>query len=315
MRSWEKSLLLVARPYWPTGHNRFVDISQASHQIIADLLAEHTGQQLTENRRWRVPTALAGVFRRHGISNVDQLVCLLDDPRRRANDHNLATEVVEALLNNETYFFRDKPAFDQIPDGILPELASRRGHAKRISIWSAGCSTGQEVHSLAMLFEDQKDRWAGWTIEILGTDVSHRAIRAARTGLYSQFEVQRGLGVVQMLRHFDETPEGWQIRDHVRAITRFQQHNILKEPPARQRFDLILCRNVLLYFDRETREQAFLRLASALARDGFLMLGAGETVVGQTRSFVPSQKRMSIYELRQTAEHAALLSSGKTLTI
>ena len=286
-----------------------MEVSQASHQIIADLLAARTGQHLTESRRWRVPTALAGIFREHGISNVDQLVCLLDEPRRRTSDHDLATEVVEALLNNETYFFRDKPAFDQIPEDILPELARRRANTKRISIWCAGCSTGQEVHSLAMLFEDQKDRWDGWTIDILGTDVSHRAIRAARTGLYSQFEVQRGLGVAQMLRHFDETPDGWQIRDHVRGITRFQQHNILTEPPGRQRFDLILCRNVLLYFERENRETAFRRLFSALARDGFLMLGAGETVIGQTRDFTPSPKRMSIYELRDTAEPANAITA------
>lgn len=287
-----------------------MEVSQASYQIIADLLAARTGQHLTESRRWRVGTALAGVFREHGISNVDQLVCLLDEPRRRTHDRDLATEVVEALLNNETYFFRDKPTFDQIPEDILPDIARKRAHAKRISIWCAGCSTGQEVHSLAMLFEDQKDRWDGWSIDILGTDVSHKAIHAARTGLYSQFEVQRGLGVAQMLRHFEETPGGWQIQDHVRHITRFQQHNVLTDPPARARFDLVLCRNVLLYFDPETRGRAFQRLASAMARDGYLMLGAGETVVGQTKSFVPSGKRLSLYELNETAALRPALATG-----
>jgi chemotaxis protein methyltransferase CheR len=286
-----------------------MEVSQASYQIIADLLAARTGQHLTESRRWRIGTALGGVFRHHGISNVDQLVCLLDEPRRRTTDHDLATEVVEALLNNETYFFRDRPTFDQIPDDILPAIAARRALTRRISIWCAGCSTGQEVHSLAMLFEDQKERWDGWSIDILGTDVSHRAIRAARTGLFSQFEVQRGLGVVQMLRHFDETPEGWQIRDHVRHITRFQQHNVLSEPPARGRFDLVLCRNVLLYFDQPTREIAFQRLASAIAPDGFLMLGAGETVIGQTRAFAPSTGRMSVYELQANPQHSAAFVS------
>jgi chemotaxis protein methyltransferase CheR len=276
-----------------------MEVSQASYQIIADLLAERTGQHLTESRRWRVGTALSGVFREHGISNVDQLVCLLDEPRRRSHDHDLATEVVEALLNNETYFFRDKPTFDQILEKLLPEIAEQRAHTKRVSIWCAGCSTGQEVHSLAMLFEDQKERWEGWTIDILGTDVSHKAIRTARAGLYSQFEVQRGLGVAQMLRHFEETPAGWQIRDHVRHITRFQQHNVLGEPPARGRFDLVLCRNVLLYFQNDTRAKAFDRLASALARDGYLMLGAGETVVGQTRSFAPASELLSTYEIPQ----------------
>ncbi len=287
-----------------------MEVSQASYQIIADLLAARTGQHLTESRRWRIGTALSGVFREHGISNVDQLVCLLDEPRRRTHDHDLATEVVEALLNNETYFFRDKPTFDQIPNSILPELAHRRQHTKRLSIWCAGCSTGQEVHSLAMLFEDQKAAWDGWTIDILGTDVSHRAIRAARTGLYSQFEVQRGLGVTQMLRHFEETPGGWQILDHVRQITRFQQHNVLSEPPGNARFDLILCRNVLLYFDIETRKLAFERLAKALTRDGYLMLGAGETVVGQTRAFDPSSERASVYQQALLSNLAARFAAG-----
>lgn len=287
-----------------------MEVSQASYQIIADLLATRTGQHLTESRRWRVGTALSGVFREHGISNVDQLVCLLDEPRRRTHDRDLATEVVEALLNNETYFFRDKPTFDQIPEDILPEIARRRAKSRRISIWCAGCSTGQEVHSLAMLFEDQKERWQDWTIDILGTDVSHKAIRAARAGLYSQFEVQRGLGVAQMLRHFEETPAGWQIKDHVRHITRFQQHNLLGDPPARGRFDLVLCRNVLLYFDVETRGVAFERLAHAMARDGFLMLGAGETVVGQTRAFTPSGKRLSLYEINETVARSPALTTG-----
>ena len=274
-----------------------METSEASHQIIADLLAARTGQHLTESRRWRVNSALAGLFREHGISNVDQLVCLLAAPRPGADGRDLAQEVVEALLNNETYFFRDKPTFDQLPQDILPELARRRADVKRLSIWSAGCSTGQEVYSLAMLFAEQKDRWAGWSIELIGTDVSHRAITAARSGLYSQFEVQRGLGVAQMLRHFDETPRGWQVRDEVRRMVRFGQHSLLgAHHPGRLPFDLVLCRNVLLYFDRPTRTNAFARLAGAVMPDGFLMLGAGETTVGHTDRFVPASRRASFFE-------------------
>jgi chemotaxis protein methyltransferase CheR len=147
-----------------------------------------------------------------------------------------------------------------------------------------------------MLFAEQKDRWHGWTIELLGTDVSHRAINAARSGLYSQFEVQRGLGVTQMLRHFDETANGWQIGEDQRRIVQFRQHNLLGPHPGRQPFDLVLCRNVLLYFERETRSAAFDRLANAVAPDGFLMLGAGETVIGQTDRFSPSPQRASFFE-------------------
>jgi chemotaxis protein methyltransferase CheR len=273
-----------------------VESSDASYQIIADLLAARTGQHLTESRRWRVNSALAGIFREHGISNVDQLVCLLASSRPDPEGGDLAQEVVEALLNNETYFFRDKPTFDQLPQDILPELARRRADSKRLSIWSAGCSTGQEAYSLAMLFAEQPERWAGWRIELLGTDVSHRAINAARSGLYSQFEVQRGLGVTQMLRHFDETASGWQIREQARRLVHFRQHNLLGPPPGRQPYDLVLCRNVLLYFDRATRAAAFERLAGAVAADGFLMLGAGETVVGQTERFAPSPRRVSVFE-------------------
>jgi chemotaxis protein methyltransferase CheR len=273
-----------------------METSEASHQIIADLLAARTGQHLTESRRWRVNSALAGIFREHGISNVDQLVCLLASPRTGPESPDLSQDVVEALLNNETYFFRDKPTFDQLPQEIIPELARRRLDSKRLSIWSAGCSTGQEVYSLAMLFAEQKDRWHGWTIELLGTDVSHRAINAARSGLYSQFEVQRGLGVTQMLRHFDETANGWQIGEDQRRIVQFRQHNLLGPHPGRQPFDLVLCRNVLLYFERETRSIAFDRLANAVAPDGFLMLGAGETVIGQTDRFSPSPQRASFFE-------------------
>lgn len=277
-----------------------MEVCEASYQIITDLLAARTGQHLTESRRWRVESALAGLFQEHGISNLDQLACMLGSPRQRFADDDLASQVVEALLNNETYFFRDKPTFDQIPKAILPEIAARRALTKRLSIWCAGCSTGQEVHSLAMMFDDQKDRWRGWTIDILGTDVSHDAVRTAQSGLYNQFEVQRGLGIADILRHFDETSGGWKIQSRIREMVRFQQHNLLTSPPARQNFDLILCRNVLLYFDTPTRETAFRRLSSVLAPDGYLMLGAGETVVGHSQDFVRSAERTSLFELQAT---------------
>ena len=283
-----------------------MEVSEASHQIIADLLASHTGQQLTESRRWRVGTALSGVFRQHGISNVDQLVCLL----AQSEKSDLAVDVVEALLNNETYFFRDRPTFIQLPNEIIPALAERREHVKRLSIWSAGCSTGQEVYSLAMAFVEQAEIWDGWSIDILGTDISHRAIATARTGVYTQFEVQRGLGVSQMLRHFTETSEGWEVSCDARKFCRFQQHNILSPLAGRKRFDLILCRNVLLYFDPLTRETAFEQLHSALASDGFLMLGAGETVVGQTLAFTPCDGRSSIYQPLTIGRPPAMAAVG-----
>lgn len=266
-------------------------VDDASHRIIGELLAQRTGQQLTEGRRWRISSALSGLFRDFGIENVDQLACMLERP----GEHRLATKVVEALLNNETYFFRDHAYFNVLSNHVLPDLARKREATRRLSIWSAGCSTGQEALSLAMIFAEQPGRWQGWTIEILGTDVSSKAIETARSGLYTQFEIQRGISVAQMLNFFAENKGSWQAADKIRSMTRFQQHNILEFPPAPGRFDLVMCRNVLLYFDPETRRNAFDRLSSGTAADGWLMLGAGETVVGQTDKFVPASCGSSLY--------------------
>ncbi|AKM06315.1 CheR family methyltransferase [Pelagerythrobacter marensis] len=264
---------------------------QISHRIIADLLMQRTGQQLTRGREWRIDSALAGLYRECGIANVEQLACLLADP----DSGDLSQRVVEALLNNETYFFRDRQLFQQLTETVLPDLAKRRAHARRLSIWSAGCSTGQEALSLSMLFADQPQTWRGWTIDILGTDVSAQAVTAARRACYSQFEIQRGLGVAQMLKHFRETPQGWQPDPVLLRPIRYRVGNVLDEQPRPERFDLVLCRNVLLYFDHETRRTAFERVASSLREDGWLMLGSGETVAGKTDAFAPATAVQGLY--------------------
>ena len=280
-------------------------IEDASHKIIADLLESRTGQTLSESRRWRISTALSGLFREFGIQNVDQLACMLERP----GEHQLATRVVEAMLNNETYFFRDHAYFATLANTVLPELQRKRADSKRISIWSAGCSTGQEVLSLAMTLAEQPGRWQDWKIDILGTDVSGKAIAQARTGTYSQFEIQRGISVAQMLNFFTETKQGWKVADKVLDMTRFEQQNILDFPPMPGRFDLVLCRNVLLYFDPDTRRRAFDRLASATAPDGILMLGAGETVVGQTDKFEPASCGSAMYSPKPVSGVSSILSS------
>jgi len=253
-------------------------MNTGSQKIIADLLSARTGQQLTEDRSWRIGTALSGIFRQIGISNVDQLVCLLDQPAYST----LAQQVVEALLNNETYFFRDRAMFDQLSHHVLPQIAKQRKDEKTLSILCVGCSTGQEALSLGMMLLEQKTRWAGWKLDITGIDISHEAIATARASTYSQFEIQRGLPVSQMLAHFNETPMGWEANEDLRALMRFRVHNLLDPMSVIRPFDLILCRNVLLYFDSETRQRAFARLMEVLHPDGWIMLGAGETIVGHT---------------------------------
>lgn len=258
-----------------------MQVSDSSIRILAGLLEARTGQQLTMNRRWRVETALSGLLRERGIATLDELITILV----MGSEPGLASDVVEALLNNETYFFRDRTPFDLLSAHALPELAKRRHSQRRIKIWSAGCSTGQEVYSLAMLFAENPAAWQGWTIDILGTDVSSAVIDRARAGLYSQFEVQRGLGIVQTIRWFEEMGGGWRAVEELRRSTRFQVQNVLEAPPQPREFDIVLCRNVLLYLTEDKRRLAFDRLAAGMAADGWLMLGAGETVIGQTERF------------------------------
>lgn len=268
-----------------------MEVSDVSNRALAELLGAQTGQELTPNRLWRIKTVLSGLLREYGVETADQLIAKLALSRQTT----LARKVVEALLNNETYFFRDRAMFDLLSQKVLPDLARRREQERRLSIWSVGCSTGQEPLSLAMMFADNEAKWAGWTIEILGTDVSHSVIETARAGKYTQFEAQRGLAIGQMIKWFDEVPDGWQAQDKLRQMVRFEVHNLLEPRPAPGNFDLVLCRNVLLYFDTPTRKRAFDRLANVMTPDGWLMLGAGETVIGQTERFTADRSLPGLY--------------------
>ena len=270
-----------------------MQISDSSSRILAGLLEARTGQQLTMSRRWRIETALGALLRERGIASLDELITILVMGKEPA----LSQLVVEALLNNETYFFRDRTPFDTMDRHALSDLAVARSKQKRIRIWSIGCSTGQEVYSLAMLFAESPEQWRGWTIDILGTDVSSACVDRARDGTFTQFEVQRGLGIQQMIKWFAETPDGWRIAESLRKSVRFQVHNLLEPPPHPKTFDIVLCRNVLLYLNAEKKTLAFERIASALADDGWLMLGAGETVIGQTRKLGADLHARGLYRL------------------
>jgi chemotaxis protein methyltransferase CheR len=245
------------------------------------------------SRRWRIETALSSLLRERGIATLDELITILV----MGKEPGLSNQVVEALLNNETYFFRDRTPFDTLARLALPALAVKRASKKRRRIWSCGCSTGQEAYSLAMLFADQPEQWKGWTIDILGTDVSSAVIDRARDGTYTQFEVQRGLAITQTIRWFEESGDGWRITEPLRKHVRFQVQNLLEPPPHPGAFDIVLCRNVLLYLSPEKKALAFDRLASALAPDGYFMLGAGETVIGQTKKLVADGQSRGLYRL------------------
>lgn len=278
-----------------------MSMSDACGTVLAALLEARTGQHLTMSRRWRIETALQPLLRERGFPTMDALVGALVGNKHGA----LADDVVEALLNNETFFYRDRPSFDTLLGPGLERLRREKSAERRLAIWSAGCSSGQEVYSLAIAFAEQKARWEGWTIDLLGTDVSRGAIERAKSGFYSQFEIQRGLPVVQMMRWFDEYPaHTWRASAALRGAVRFHVHSVLDKPPCPGRFDLILCRNVFLYFAAQTRRVAFDRLAEASREGGFLMLGAGETVSGQCAAFQPDPDCRGLYVRTGHRAHA-----------
>lgn len=267
-------------------------MSESAGRVLAGILESDTGQTLGTARRWRIETALAALIRARGLAGIDQLVGLLASGR----EPGLRSAVVDALLNNETYFFRDRQPFDLLLGNPLDRIAEARADARRIAIWCAGCSTGQEAYSLAMAFAEMGDRFRDWRIDIVGTDVSAAAVARARAGSYGQFEVQRGLPVRQMVRWFEEGADGaWRIAEPLRRAVRFEARPLAAPPPAPGLFDIILCRNVLLYFPPALRARMFDRLADAIRPGGALMLGAGETVIGQTGRFLSDPDNRGLY--------------------
>jgi len=275
----------------------------AASQALAALLEERTGQQISAARTWRIESALRPLMRELGLSNLSALAIAA-----AKGDERLATRITELLLNNETSFFRDMAVFDSFDRTALAALADARRATKGLRLWSAGCSTGQEAYTLAMLLRDGGPRWAGWTIDILATDISASAIGRARRGHYSQFEIQRGLPVRTMLRWFRQDEEEWIVDPAIKNMVRFGVHNLLDPPPGR--FDAILCRNVLMYFQPKARAQVFARLAAALEQGGVLMLGAGETVIGQTDCFVSHADWRGLYSASRDASPPMVRRTG-----
>ncbi len=276
-----------------------MEISASSREILAGLLESRTGQQIGIGRRWRVDAALAPIARDGGFTDIDELVKRIASGQAPA----LTEKVIEALLNNETYFYRDKLPFDLLFAEPLKRIEAARQRERRLSIWSVGCSTGQELYSVAMALAEQGPRWRGWTIDLVGTDISRGAVERARTGRYSQFEVQRGLPVLQMVRWFEEEGAGqWRVAQSIRDMVRFENRGISDRPPMPGIFDIILCRNVLLYFAESMKRLAYTRLGDAIRPDGALMLGAGETVIGQTDRFVSDPESRGLYRPAPSAE-------------
>ena len=260
------------------------------YEYLRKLLRDHSGLDLSADKQYLIESRLLPLARKAGLAGISELV-----QKMKAGPTALIGQVVEAMTTNETFFFRDKVPFDHFRDSIMPEILQARAGRKSIRIWCAAGSTGQEPYSLAMCLKEMSAALNGWRIEILATDLSQEVIEKSKAGIYSQFEVQRGLPIQLLVKYFKQTGDVWQINPEIRAMVQHRQLNLLHDFSQLGVFDVIFCRNVLIYFDQETKINIFNRLAKATEPDGFLVLGAAETVVGLSDAFKPYPERRGLY--------------------
>ncbi len=262
----------------------------STFDALREFLYERSGLSLEGDKLYLVESRLMPVAREAGLPDLGALM-----KRLQAGDRALAQSVVDAMMTNETFFFRDRAPFEKFRNVILPNLLAARASERRLRIWCAACSTGQEPYSLAMLLDEEARKLTGWSVEIVATDLSRRAIEAARQGLYSQFEVQRGLPITMLLRYFQRAGERWQINEFLRSRIGFREFNLLSDYRPLGTFDVIFCRNVLLYFDVPTKRDILARLSRVLAPDGFLLMGSAETVIGLSDAFAPHHEHPTVF--------------------
>ncbi len=260
------------------------------YEYLRKTLKDHSGLDLSADKQYLIESRLLPLARKAGLPGISELV-----QKMKGGSAPLIAQVVEAMTTNETFFFRDKLPFDHFRESIMPAVLQARANRKSIRIWCAAGSTGQEPYSLAMCLKEMSGALAGWRTELIATDISQEVLEKSKAGIYSQFEVQRGLPIQLLVKYFKQTGEVWQINADIRAMVQHRQLNLLHDFAQLGVFDVIFCRNVLIYFDQDTKIKIFNRLAKATEPDGFLVLGAAETVVGLTDAFKPYPERRGLY--------------------
>jgi chemotaxis protein methyltransferase CheR len=266
-------------------------VTPVEYEYLRKLLKERSGLDLFGDKQYLVESRLLPLARKAGLGGISELVT-----KMKGGADALTTEVVEAMTTNETFFFRDKIPFDHLRDTILPAMLQSRAGRRSLRIWSAASSTGQEPYSIAMCLKEAGAALAGWRIEIVATDLSQEVLEKSKAGIYSQFEVQRGLPIQLLVKYFNQSGELWQISPEIRGMVQHRQLNLLQDFSHLGKFDVIFCRNVLIYFDQDTKINIFERLNKVLEPDGILMLGAAESVVGITDAFRPLPDKRGLYQ-------------------
>jgi len=258
--------------------------------LLAKLLREQSGLALPRDKEYLLESRLTPVARKHKFDTIDAMCQAIKGGQKR----DIERDVVEAMTTNESFFFRDAGTFDIFRKNLLPALVTARTN-KTLRIWFAACSSGQEPYSVTMILEEEKAKFAGWNVELVATDISNEMIQRSRDGLYSHFEAQRGLPIQMLAKYFDKDDQGWRIKAPLRQRVKFRQFNLLEGFATLGAFDIIFCRNVLIYFDLATKRDILERMSRQLARDGALFLGGAETVIGVCDKFAPHSGHAGIF--------------------
>jgi chemotaxis protein methyltransferase CheR len=275
-------------------------VNSQDFDFVAQLLRKRAGIVLTGDKMYLLESRLAPLARKEGLPSIDDLIHVV----RARREERLIGQLVDVMTTNETYFFRDRTPFDHLKDAILPVLGQAR-KGSRIRIWCAGCSSGQEAYSIAMLLDQNPQLTGGVPVEILASDISDRCLERARQGLFTQFEVQRGLPIQMLMHYFTQQDDHWRISERMRQMVTFKKVNLIEPSYNLGKFDVVFCRNVLIYFDAPAKTAVLNRIAEAVNPGGFLMLGAGEAVVGVSQAFEQTQDRRGLFKLASGVAKAA----------
>lgn len=269
-------------------------------EFIANLVTERSGIEMKSDKAFILEGRLAPLARREGLISIEDLVHVM----RSRKEERLLSSLVDALLSYETSFFRNRDVFRSLREKVLPEL-SRARKGSRVRILCAGCATGQEAYSLAMLLEQSPELTAGVPVEILGVDISDRCLERARQGLFTQFEVQRGLPIRLLMQYFTQQDEHWRLSELIRSRVSFRKQNLLQPMSDLGRFDLVLCRNVVSHFKADLAREAVNRIALQVNSDGYLLFGEGEAMADPGSGFKKAAGAGGLFQLASSAEHAA----------
>jgi chemotaxis protein methyltransferase CheR len=274
--------------------------------IYRDLLKEKSGLSLGQDKSYLLESRLGPVAKKWGFDSLDSMTLKL----RGVPDKAMINDIVEAMTTNETSFFRDTRPFDMFRDVVIPYMKNARTSRKKLRIWCAAASSGQEPYTLAILLKEAAAQLPGWSFEIIGTDISNDILALAREGVYSQFEVQRGMPIMLLMKYFTQNGDKWKINDDIRKMVKYEYFNLLDPMTKFGKFDIIFCRNVLIYFDEKTKGKVLENMARQIEDDGFLFLGGAETVLGITDAFKPVPDKRGIYAVSKSPHLAASAPVG-----